>query len=60
MLPRPFSRIVIVVGAPLSVPAGTAIDDLEPLRQELEDRLEEVNRVAQAHFGRQADQVTPL
>lgn len=60
MVPRPFSRIVLVVGEPLSVPPGTAIDDLEPLRQELEDRLEEVNRVAQAHFGRQGDQVTPL
>jgi lysophospholipid acyltransferase (LPLAT)-like uncharacterized protein len=60
MVPRPYSRIVIVVGEPLSVPAGTAIDDLEPFRQELEDRLEEVNRVAQAYFGRQADQVTPL
>jgi lysophospholipid acyltransferase (LPLAT)-like uncharacterized protein len=60
MMPRPFSRIVIAVGEPLTVPPGTAIDELEPLRQELEDRLEEVNRLAQAHFGRQADQVTPL
>jgi lysophospholipid acyltransferase (LPLAT)-like uncharacterized protein len=55
MIPRPFSRIVIVVGEPLSVPAGTPIDELEPLRLELEERLREVNRRAQAYFNGNPD-----
>lgn len=52
MVPRPFARIVIVVGEPLSVPTGTPIDELEPFRLELEQRLHEVNRQAWAHFDR--------
>lgn len=52
MLPRPFSKIVIVVGEPLVVPPGTPIDELEPIRLELEKRLHEVNRQAWAHFGK--------
>ena len=47
MLPRPWSRIVIVVGEPVTVPPGTPIDDLEPIRLELEQRLKDVNRQAQ-------------
>ncbi len=50
MVPRPFSKIVIVVGAPLRVPDGTPIDDLEPIRLELEQRLKSVNEQAQAYF----------
>ena len=52
MLPRPGARIVIVVGEPLRVPPGTPIDDLEPLRLELENRLKAVNAEAQAYFGK--------
>lgn len=50
ILPRPWSRIVVVVGEPLRVPPGTAIDDLEPIRLELEQRLRDVNAWAQAYF----------
>lgn len=52
MLPRPFSRIVIVVGEPIMVPPNTPIDELEPIRLKLEERLHEVNRQAWAHFGK--------
>ncbi len=52
MLPRPFSRIVIVVGEPITVPPNTPVDELEPIRLELEARLHEVNRKAWAYFGK--------
>lgn len=52
MIPRPGARIVIVVGEPLRVPPGTPIDDLEPIRLELEQRLRDVNQQAQAYLGR--------
>ncbi len=50
MVPRPFSRIVIVVGEPLRVPEGTPIDELEPIRLELEQRLKDADRQAKAYF----------
>lgn len=53
MVPRPFAKIVIVVGEPINVPPGTPIDELEPIRLELEERLREVNRQAWAHFGKE-------
>lgn len=50
MVPRPFSRVVIVVGEPLRVPDGTPIDELEPIRLELEQRLKDADRTARAYF----------
>jgi lysophospholipid acyltransferase (LPLAT)-like uncharacterized protein len=52
LLPRPFSRIVLAVGEPLEVPAGTAIDDLEPLRAELERRIQGAEAAAEAAVAR--------
>ena len=51
MIPKPFSRVVIGVGEPYVIPHGTRLDDMEPhrlnvqqrvmsLMQECEDRLE--------------------
>lgn len=48
LVPRPFSRIVIAVGEPLRVPDGTPVDELEPLRLTLEERLKELEREASA------------
>ena len=48
LMPLPFSRIVIVVGEPILVPAGLPIDELEPVRRELEDALKAVNAEAEA------------
>jgi len=38
-LPRPFSRVVVVAGEPLAVPAGTSLEELEIPRAELERAL---------------------
>lgn len=47
VLPRPFARVVVVIGEPLAVPAGMPIDDLEPIRFELEQRILSAQREAQ-------------
>jgi len=52
VLPRPFSKIVLVVGEPITVPPGTPIDELEPVRLELENSLKALNEQAWAHFGK--------
>src|ERR1700704_1535894 len=41
-IPKPFSTVALVVGAPLEVPKGAADEQLEPARQELERRLQEL------------------
>jgi lysophospholipid acyltransferase (LPLAT)-like uncharacterized protein len=47
-LPLPFARVHIETGAPIQVPADAARADLEPLRAALEDRLEGLQRSADA------------
>jgi len=49
--PAPFSRIVYAIGEPVTVPRGTPIDELEPYRLELENRLKEVSRQAREAVG---------
>ena len=52
MIPFPFSRVVYVVGAPVSVPAETTPAQLEQQRQELEERLRAVTEQADRYFAR--------
>ncbi len=51
MIPKPFSRVVLAVGEPCTIPAGVALDAIEPhrlnvqeavmsLMRESEDRLQ--------------------
>ncbi len=51
LMPLPFARISIVVGAPIRVPKGLPIDELEPLRLELEQALKSVNQAAETAAG---------
>ena len=37
MIPKPFARVVLAVGEPITVPAGTAIGDLEEFRLRMQD-----------------------
>lgn len=46
MVPRLFSKIVVAVGEPITVPPGTPIDELEPVRLELEKSLIVLAQVA--------------
>ena len=50
MIPFPFSRVVYVVGSPLSVPAETTPAQLEQQRQELEERLRTITEQADTYF----------
>ena len=50
MIPFPFSRVVYVVGSPISVPAETTPAQLEQKRQELEERLRTVTGQADTYF----------
>ncbi len=50
MIPFPFSRVVYMVGSPISVPADTTPAQLEQKRQELEERLRTITEQADAYF----------
>jgi len=39
MIPKPFARIVIAVGEPVPVPRSVALDDLEPIRLNVQQRV---------------------
>ncbi len=39
MIPKPFARIVIAVGEPVPVPRSIALDDLEPIRVNVQERV---------------------
>ena len=48
IIPKPFARIVITIGTPLTVPKGLMAEDLEPYRQQMETRLRELMEQATA------------
>lgn len=37
MIPKPFARIVLAVGNPISIPKGTPLNQIEPYRVQMED-----------------------
>ena len=39
MIPKPFARIVLAIGEPYALPAGTPLDELEPHRQHVQDTV---------------------
>ena len=39
MIPKPFARVVIAVGEPVPVPRSIALDDLEPVRVNVQERV---------------------
>lgn len=51
IIPLPFSKVVVVAGESLTVPRHTRGDQLESYRQRLEERLNELNRAAEARTG---------
>lgn len=48
VIPMPFSRVVFVVGEPLAVPRTADAAQIECLRRDLEQRLNDSSRVAEA------------
>ena len=59
-IPKPFSTVALVVGAPLEVPKGAADEQLEPARQELERRLQELEMRALAMLRKGGSEDPPL
>lgn len=39
MVPKPFSRVVLAIGAPYTIPAGTSLNDLEPHRLNVQEAV---------------------
>jgi len=52
VIPFPFTRAAIVIGAPISVPADAGPEQLEALRLQVEERLKGVNRTARDALNR--------
>ena len=42
IIPKPFARIAITIGAPLSIPKGLMVEDLEPYRLQMQTSLQEL------------------
>ena len=59
-IPKPFSTVALVVGAPLEVPKGAADEQLEPARQELERRLQELEMRALTMLRKGGSEDPPL
>lgn len=56
MIPKPFARVAVGVGAPVDVPRSVALDALEPLRNDIQDRVMSVMRECEhAVRGQKAD-----
>jgi hypothetical protein len=51
-IPRPFSRVALVVGEPIAVPPDASADELEGARAELATRLQALERAAIELLGR--------
>lgn len=47
VVPRPFSRTFIIVGAPINVPAGLSREELEPYRQRVQRAMDAVTDEAE-------------
>ena len=52
MIPKPFSEVVIIYGAPVSVPGDCDAATLEEKRSELERTLRGITERADSYFGR--------
>ena len=50
IVPRPFSRIAIAIGAPVYVPANLPTDEIPRLQQQLEKQMAALVKEAQASF----------
>jgi lysophospholipid acyltransferase (LPLAT)-like uncharacterized protein len=52
MIPKPFARVAIAIGEPVAVPRSVALDDLEPIRLNVQQRvmslMEESQQVLEA------------
>jgi hypothetical protein len=52
MIPKPFSKAVLVYGAPVTVPKDCDSEELEEKRKELEATLHSITKLADNYFTR--------
>ena len=53
-VPKPFARLVLVIGPPVRVPRGAGKAEMEAARRRLEAALDRVSVQADRHFDRRA------
>jgi len=51
VIPLPFARVVVAIGDPLSVPQDSDTEQIEERRLALEQRLNDLERTAEAHLA---------
>ena len=50
MIPKPFARVVMAFGEPVSIPKGTPVRELEPWRIEMENAVNELSELSNRVF----------
>ena len=51
LIPKPFSKVVITIGEPVTIPKGLLAEDLEPLRLQMENALKSLTEKSQHQLG---------
>jgi lysophospholipid acyltransferase (LPLAT)-like uncharacterized protein len=51
MIPKPFSRIAIAIGEPVTIPRGLLAEDLEPYRLQMENALKGLTQLAENNLN---------
>lgn len=60
LVPLPFGRGIFTVGEPIEVPRKADVDELEAIRQKMEDTLNAMTRALDAECGQQTPEPAPL
>ena len=51
LIPKPFAKIVITIGEPVTIPKGLPAEDLEPFRLQMENALKSLTEQSQHQLG---------
>jgi len=55
MIPKPFARVVVAFGEPVSIPRGMSVHDLEPWRLEMENAVNELLELSNKVFEQKSE-----
>ncbi len=51
LIPKPFAKIVVTIGEPVTIPKGLSAEDLEPFRLQMENALKSLTEKSQHQVG---------
>jgi lysophospholipid acyltransferase (LPLAT)-like uncharacterized protein len=51
LIPKPFAKIVVTIGEPVTIPKGLPAEDLEPFRLQMENALKSLTEKSQHQVG---------